>query len=100
MLFNLETDPHEQHDLAASRPEICREGAARLLDWHDGMMASSSTNVDPLWTVMREGGPYHAKGKLPAYLERLKATGREWAVAELQKRHPGAFPVPPAHAPV
>ena len=32
------------------------------------------------WTVLREGGPFHVRGQLPAYLERPRATGRaEWA---------------------
>ena len=30
--------------------------------------------------MLREGGPYHVRGQLPAYLERLRATGRAaWA---------------------
>ncbi|MCC5850521.1 MAG: sulfatase [Verrucomicrobia bacterium] len=88
MLFNVEADPHEQNDLADTHPEICREGAARLLNWHDEQMASSITNVDPLWTVMREGGPLHARGKLMPYLEFLRKTGRDWAIPELERRHP------------
>lgn len=91
MLFNVVDDPHEQHDLASTRPDLCREGASRLLDWHDRMMATSATNVDPLWTVMREGGPFHARGHLPNYCEHLKKTGREWAIPELRARHPYEF---------
>ncbi|MGV2806789.1 sulfatase, partial [Clostridium perfringens] len=48
-------------------------------------------DVDPLWTVMKEGGPYHAKGHLPRYIERLKNTGRGEAVPELMRRHPQEF---------
>ena len=88
MLFNVEEDPHEQHDLATTHPDLCREGAARLLDWHDEQMAGSITNVDPLWTVMREGGPLHARRKLKPYLDFLRKTGREWAIPELERRHP------------
>ncbi|MCC5840369.1 MAG: sulfatase [Opitutales bacterium] len=87
MLFDVETDPHEQHDLAETRPEICREAAARLLDWHDAQMHRSTSNVDPLWTVMREGGPFHARGALARYCEHLRKTGREWAIPELTRRH-------------
>ena len=42
-------------------------------------MRRSPRDVDPMWTVMREGGPYHAHYRSPAfaeYLERLRATGR------------------------
>ncbi|MGN7456154.1 sulfatase family protein [Paenibacillus pasadenensis] len=88
MLFNVKEDPHEQRDLAAERPELCREAAHRLLDWHDGMMMTMDHDVDPLWTVMKEGGPYHAKGNLARYAKRLAETGRGEYVGELRKRHP------------
>jgi choline-sulfatase len=94
MLFNVEDDPHEQHDLAADRPEICAEAAHRYLAWHDEAMATQLDGVteDPMWTVLAEGGPFHAKdAALPSYVKFLKKTGREWAIPELQARHPGAF---------
>lgn len=55
------------------------------------MMSSNTVEVDPLWTVLKEGGPAHAKGFLKQYLDRLKNTGRGWAVPELEKRHPSEF---------
>lgn len=88
MLFNIATDPHEQHDVAASEPAICREAVYRLNHWHDAMMSSMNCDVDPLWTVMREGGPEHTRGELQPYLKRLEETGRGWAVPELRRRHP------------
>lgn len=91
MLFDLDRDPHEQHDLAADRRDVCTEGAARLLAWHDDMMATSRTNVDPLWTVMREGGPFHANGQLAEYCNLLERTGRADAIPELRRRHPREF---------
>lgn len=94
MLFNIEEDPHEQHDLAEKRPDIVREGVFYLQEWHDSMMASMPHDTDPLWTVMKEGGPLHARGFLPKYIERLKATGREHAVEELKRRHPAEFAEP------
>ena len=64
MLHDLEADPHEQHDLAQAMPELCREGQWRLSRWHDAQMQkmalTSNDVVDPLWTVVREGGPFHA----------------------------------------
>ena len=93
MLFNIREDPHEQCDLAAERPELCREGAWRLLRWHDDMMQRMPRGLtsDPMQVVLDEGGPFHARGELKAYARRLAATGREWALPELQRRHPREF---------
>jgi arylsulfatase A-like enzyme len=91
MLYHLEEDPHEQRNLAESRPDVCREAAYRLLGWHDDMMASSPSDIDPLWTVMREGGPYHARGNLKKYCHFLEKTGRGFAIPELRQRHPREF---------
>ena len=91
MLFNLDSDPHEQHNLAGDYPGICHEAAYYRSLWHDAMMKSMDTAVDPLWTVIREGGPFHARGKLKAYCQRLKQTGRGDAVPLLMERHPGEF---------
>ncbi|HTL52160.1 MAG TPA: sulfatase [Planctomycetota bacterium] len=88
MLFNIETDPHEQHDLAAQHPDVCREAVYRLNTWHDQMMSSMPHDVDPLWTVMKEGGPLHARGMLKQYIERLRESGRAYAIDELKRRHP------------
>ncbi|MDU7643644.1 MAG: sulfatase, partial [Clostridium perfringens] len=91
MLFNVEDDPHEIRNLAEIRKELCMEGAYLLQQWHDEMMMSSESDVDPLWTVIREGGPYHAKGHLKEYCKRLEQTGRGWAIPELKRRHPEEF---------
>ena len=91
MLFNIDEDPHEQIDLAEARPEICHQAVTYLNEWHDEMMKTMESPVDPLWTVMREGGPFHAKGKLKQYCDKLEGTRREWAIEELKKRHPGEF---------
>lgn len=98
MLFNLADDPHERHNLAAAHPELCREGAWRLMRWHEAqmhkMVRHASNVVDPLWTVMQEGGPLHAPhapqgytGPLPAYLDRLEATGRADGAAALREKY-------------
>jgi choline-sulfatase len=99
MLFDLATDPHEQTDRAAEFPHVVREASARLLDWHDAQMHKMarfcSDVVDPLWTVMREGGPYHANvvegfggpPRFAEYLDRLEQTGRADGAAALRERH-------------
>jgi hypothetical protein len=47
----------------------------------------SNDQVDPLWTVMREGGPYHTRGQLRGYNKYLKATDRTHLAEELVARH-------------
>jgi choline-sulfatase len=89
MLFDLARDPHEQHDLAGERPDLVRSAERQLTAWHADLMARSPNRVDPLQTVLSEGGPSHTRGKLPAYLERLRATGRaQWADV-LSQKHSG-----------
>jgi len=96
MLFDIDADPHEQCNVADEHPEVVRDAAYRLLDWHDRMMLSMPYpyTVDPMWTVMQEGGPVHARGMLPEYVERLMKTDRGFAVEELKRRHPREFQPP------
>lgn len=76
MLFDLAADPHEEVNLAASRPEIVAQGITLLDRWLAEAMPAAARGRDPLVNVVAEGGPYHVRGQLPAYLERLRATGR------------------------
>ncbi|MGE5557470.1 MAG: sulfatase [Bacillota bacterium] len=91
MLFDIGKDPHEQFDLAPEYPDVCREAVYLLNSWHDAMMQSMPFDIDPLWTVIKEGGPFHARGQLQRYCEYLEQTGRGSAVPELKKRHPYEF---------
>ncbi|HEY65227.1 MAG TPA: sulfatase [Caldilineae bacterium] len=91
MLFDLANDPHEQHDLAAERPDLVDRAMGMLAEWYHEMAATSRYNVDPMMTVLREGGPYHTRGQLRAYLERLRATGRAHHAERLAARHPGEY---------
>jgi choline-sulfatase len=59
-----------------------------LTEWQHQMAVSSPQDVDPMMTVLREGGPFHTRGMLPSYLERLRATGRERHAELLAARHP------------
>jgi choline-sulfatase len=76
MLFDLSNDPFEQHDIAAARSDITARGLTLLSHWHARMIPTAARGRDPLENVIREGGPYHVRGQLPAYLDRLRATGR------------------------
>ena len=93
MLFNIANDPYEQHNVAYDNYNVCLEGAYYLMKWHDNMMKSMDCDTDPLWTVIMEGGPYHARGHLKAYCKRLEETGRGYAISELKKRHPREFEI-------
>jgi hypothetical protein len=87
MLFNLEKDPHEQNDVKDKYPELCAKGAKQILDWQDEQMLSSDSQIDPLWTVMHEKGPFHTWNEMPAYLDRLRATGRSEGAEALKKKY-------------
>ncbi len=79
-LYDLASDPHEQQNLAAQQPEIAQRGRALLAEWQYEMALTSQHDVDPIMTTLREGGPLYMRGQLPAYVERLRATGRgDWA---------------------
>ncbi len=88
MLFDVVADPHEQTDLAADAPDTVAEGRSRLDGWLDEQLARSYADVDPIDTIVAEGGPFHVRGHLDAYVERLRATGRDEWVDPLLARHP------------
>ena len=88
MLFDVKKDPHQLHDLSKEHPELCAKGARIILDWVDEMMKKSDYAVDPLWTVMREGGPEHCRGALEGYIKRLEGTPRAYGIEALRKRYP------------
>ena len=88
MLFNLTKDPYEQHDLSDKRPDVVDMAMRMLTEWQHDMMLRSDTNIDPLMTVLREGGPSHTRYQLPAYIERLNKTGRGHHAKRLAQQHP------------
>ncbi len=88
MLFNLTQDPYELVDISEERPDLVDKAMGMLADWQHQMMLRSETNIDPLMTVLREGGPSHTRYQLPAYLERLRATGRNRHAEHLAALHP------------
>ena len=87
LLFNIEEDPHETHDLAEEWPEVVQEGLAILERWYGEMMVTSTTGVDPMWTVMQEGGPLHTRSNLEQYCARLRETGRADHAETLEEIH-------------
>ena len=55
--------------------------------WVDDQLSRNAV-TDPLDTVRAEGGPLHTRGHLPAYLDRLRETGRAHWADVLLARHP------------
>lgn len=88
MLFNVKTDPHQLQDIAEQNPALCAKGAKIIIDWVDDMMKKSDYPTDPMWTVMKEGGPEHARGALENFIKRLTGTKREYGIELLHKRYP------------
>jgi arylsulfatase A-like enzyme len=88
MLFDVKNDPHEQKDLVLEKPEVVAAAMHHLADWEHKMKLTSRHNVDPMMTVLREGGPFHTRGELPKYLKRLESTGRSHHAKTLADRHP------------
>ncbi|MCI8624414.1 MAG: sulfatase [Provencibacterium sp.] len=88
MLFHLSEDPHEQFDVKDRYPEVCARGAKIILDWQEEAMLRSGSTTDPMWTVMKENGPYHTWRELPDYLKHLEKTGRSKQAQLLRERHP------------
>lgn len=90
MLFDLHADPHEQHNVVAEHPEVVARALQLLTEWQQQMVPHLARGRDPLINVMLEGGPYHTRGELPAYLKRLRATGRADLAALLAAKYPEA----------
>ena len=89
MLYDVTEDQHELEDLAAIEPALVNEGLALLEQWTADEMRRSQRTVDPMWIVMREGGPFHARFTSPqfeAYKQRLRETGRGQHAEDLQRR--------------
>lgn len=88
MLFDVAADPHEQVDLLTTCPAVAATARATLDTWTAEQLDRSLAPQDPMQTVLDEGGPFHVRGHLPAYLERLRATGRGRWIEPTLARHP------------
>jgi arylsulfatase A-like enzyme len=87
MLFDVAQDPHETQDLRGTEPALAKEGLDLLERWTTQQLERTG-DVDPLDTVLSEGGPMHTRHQLPDYLPRLRATGRGHWADVLVDRHP------------
>ncbi|MHA1727610.1 MAG: sulfatase-like hydrolase/transferase [Promethearchaeota archaeon] len=86
MLFDIEKDVHMTENLADEKPDVVGRGMNLLDQWHKEMMKSSTSEIDPMWTVIKEGGPSHTRDNLKEYLIRLLKTDREKMVKKILDR--------------
>ena len=89
MLFDLAADPHELHNLAEERPDVAARGLAVIERWWADEMRRSARDVDPMQTVLRESGPFHARyesSDFEGYKQRLVDTGRSQFAQEMDQR--------------
>jgi arylsulfatase A-like enzyme len=89
MLFDLLADPHEQHNLADAQPDLLHQAQVTLERWETTAIRRNPQGSDPLHRVLSEGGPWHTRGRLLGYLQRLHATGRSQHAERLAEKHPG-----------
>jgi hypothetical protein len=54
-------------------------------------MKKNDYREDPMLTVLKEGGPFHANHQLKEYSKYLIKTGREHYIEEYKKIHPKEF---------
>jgi arylsulfatase A-like enzyme len=87
MLFDVVADPHEQVDLAERDGPAVAAARALLDEWTEEQMHRSLAAQDPMQTILDEGGPFHVRGQLSAYLERLEQTGRSRWASKLRVAH-------------
>ena len=76
--------------LGESRPDIVARASQTLGRWRSEMLLDHPTGVDPMDSVIAEGGPWHVRGQLAGYLARLRASDRTEAAQRLRARHPNA----------
>jgi choline-sulfatase len=88
MLFNIKDDPHELNNLADEKPDIINRAINFLEEWHSEMMRTSENKVDPLWTVIKEGGPLHVNYGIKEYIKKLYNTNRADCAAQLLRKYP------------
>jgi arylsulfatase A-like enzyme len=88
MLFNLDDDFHLERDLAGRAPALVDRALRLLENWIAEQQSASDTGVDPMMTVLQEGGPFYTRGYLARYVERLRATGRTHHAERLLRLHP------------
>jgi len=87
MLFDVVADAHQQTNLMDVQPQALQLGRDKLDSWRVAMLVDAARGRDPHDNVMAEGGPYHVRGKLESYLERLRQTERGALANQLAEKY-------------
>ncbi|MEM7000510.1 MAG: sulfatase, partial [Pseudomonadota bacterium] len=86
MLFHVRRDPHQQQNLISTETGVTERGRNLLNQWLSENGSNAAAGRDPHDNVMAEGGPFHVRGQLPTYLERLEITDRGELAALLRTK--------------
>lgn len=86
-LFNWRQDPHQTVDIADSHETAARLGHSHLADWMEDQLGRSPENQDPMQAVIREGGPFHTRGRLEEYLAFYRSIGRSDIADRMNSDH-------------
>ena len=87
LLFDVKSDPHQQHNLSRQKALELSQGRDLLDQWLGDMIVDAARGRDPHDNVMQEGGPYHVRGKLESYLQRLHKTERSHLADRLAEKY-------------
>ncbi|MEZ4633710.1 MAG: sulfatase [Caldilineaceae bacterium] len=87
LLFDVVADPHEQNDLAPQHPDLVQRAAVLLVAWERTMMQTATHPHDPLWTVLAEGGGFHARNALPSLIDWLDQQGQHTNAERMRARY-------------
>ena len=69
-------------------PSSLEKRGAILSEWTATQLERAlDPKRDPFDIVIEEGGPYHVRGHLPEYLQRLETTGRAHWIEPILDRH-------------
>lgn len=93
MLFDLESDPHEQKNIANDNENIVKEAKVILFDWYNQQMMNLENGhcEDPLWYIYHNGGPHHAHGFAKLFRNNLNRIGEIEKAKQVEEKYKDEF---------
>lgn len=97
-LYDLAADPHETEDVSGEHPDVAERGMALLDRWRAGRGIDAAAGTgggnpeapralrDPMFEVIRDGGPAYLRGNMASYTDRLRETRREEYAETIEAR--------------
>ncbi len=83
MLFNVVNDPHQTDNRIEVEAVAAESARQNLQAWLEENLATAARGRDPFDNVLAEGGPFHVRGQLSDYAERLRNTDRAHLAEQL-----------------